>query len=181
MCRARRVQQGETTKRATARQAEQRSWARWERCNRAHSAVTQEAKASEAQNLSVHAVCEMLTSGQLLFFRLMCVFEQSSYPPPVNPSATTRAAPSARCCTRPWPSLTRPGLRWPAHARCDDCGHDFLVAFFCKGWGVGPSCTTRRIAETAAHSLSVQMPPAKASWRVAKAGSMAQAFMASGF
>jgi hypothetical protein len=30
-------------------------------------AVTQEAKASEAQNLSVHAVCEMLTSGQLLF------------------------------------------------------------------------------------------------------------------
>jgi hypothetical protein len=30
-------------------------------------AVTQEAQASEAQNLSVHAVCEMLTSGQLLF------------------------------------------------------------------------------------------------------------------
>ena len=70
VCRARRVRQGETTKRATARQAEQRSWARWERCNRAHSAVTQEAKASEAQNLSVHAVCEMLTSGQLLFLGL---------------------------------------------------------------------------------------------------------------
>jgi hypothetical protein len=30
-------------------------------------AVTQEAKASQAQNLSVHAVCELLTSGQLLF------------------------------------------------------------------------------------------------------------------
>jgi hypothetical protein len=30
-------------------------------------AVTQEAKASEAQSLSVHEVCEMFTSGQLLF------------------------------------------------------------------------------------------------------------------
>jgi hypothetical protein len=33
-------------------------------------AVTQEAKASEAENLSVHAVCEMFTSGQLLFLGL---------------------------------------------------------------------------------------------------------------
>jgi hypothetical protein len=38
-----------------------------------------------------------------------------------------------------------------ARARCDDCGHDFLVAFSCKGRGVCPSCTTRRMAETAAH------------------------------
>jgi hypothetical protein len=45
VCRARRVQQGQRTKRATAK----------------------EAKASEAENLSVHAVCEMFTSGQLLF------------------------------------------------------------------------------------------------------------------
>ena len=38
-----------------------------------------------------------------------------------------------------------------ARARCGDCGHDFLVAFSCKGRGVCPSCTTRRMAETAAH------------------------------
>jgi len=38
-----------------------------------------------------------------------------------------------------------------ARARCDDCGHDFLVAFSCKGRGVCPSCNTRRMAETAAH------------------------------
>ncbi len=38
-----------------------------------------------------------------------------------------------------------------ARARSDDCGHDFLVAFSCKGRGVCPSCNTRRMAETAAH------------------------------
>ena len=30
-----------------------------------------------------------------------------------------------------------------ARARCGDCGHDFLIAFSCKGCGVCPSCTTR--------------------------------------
>ena len=38
-----------------------------------------------------------------------------------------------------------------ARARCDDCGHDFLVAFSCKGRGVCPSCATRGMAKTAAH------------------------------
>ncbi|APW47178.1 hypothetical protein RA876_13350 [Rhodoferax antarcticus] len=38
-----------------------------------------------------------------------------------------------------------------ARVRCDDCGVDFLVAFFCKGHGVCPSCNTRRMAEAAAH------------------------------
>jgi hypothetical protein len=38
-----------------------------------------------------------------------------------------------------------------ARARCDDYGHDFLVAFSCKGRGVCPSCNTRRMAEAAAH------------------------------
>jgi hypothetical protein len=38
-----------------------------------------------------------------------------------------------------------------ARARCGDCGHDFLVAFSCKGRGVCPSCNTRRMSETAAH------------------------------
>ncbi|MCP4363078.1 MAG: IS91 family transposase, partial [Chloroflexi bacterium] len=38
-----------------------------------------------------------------------------------------------------------------ARARCPECGHDFLVAFSCKGRGVCPSCNARRMAETAAH------------------------------
>lgn len=47
-----------------------------------------------------------------------------------NPNSTTRAILSARC---------------------DDCGHDYFVAFSCKGRGVCPSCNTRRMVETAAH------------------------------
>lgn len=31
-----------------------------------------------------------------------------------------------------------------ARARCDECGHDFLIAFSCKGRGICPSCNTRR-------------------------------------
>jgi hypothetical protein len=38
-----------------------------------------------------------------------------------------------------------------ARARCDDCGHDYFVAFSCKGRGVCPSCNTRRMVQTAAH------------------------------
>ncbi|QJQ06565.1 transposase [Undibacterium piscinae] len=38
-----------------------------------------------------------------------------------------------------------------ARVRCEACGHDFLVAFSCKGRGVCPSCNTRRMVETAAH------------------------------
>ena len=38
-----------------------------------------------------------------------------------------------------------------ARVRCGDCGHDYFVAFSCKGRGVCPSCNTRRMAETAAH------------------------------
>jgi hypothetical protein len=38
-----------------------------------------------------------------------------------------------------------------ARAWCDDCGHDYFVAFSCKGRGVCPSCNTRRMVETAAH------------------------------
>ena len=38
-----------------------------------------------------------------------------------------------------------------ARAWCDDCGHDFFVAFSCKGRGVCPSCNTRRMVKTAAH------------------------------
>ena len=38
-----------------------------------------------------------------------------------------------------------------ARARRGDCGHDFLIAFSCKGRAVCPSCNTRRMALTAAH------------------------------
>ena len=55
-----------------------------------------------------------------------------------------------------------------ARARCDDCGHDYFVAFSCKGRGVCPSCNTRRMAETAAHlvdhvlqQFSIQLLPVK--------------------
>lgn len=45
-----------------------------------------------------------------------------------------------------------------ARARCDDCGHDFLIAFSCKGRGVCPSRNTRRMAETAAHLADHVLP-----------------------
>ena len=38
-----------------------------------------------------------------------------------------------------------------ARAWCDDCGHDYFVAYSCKGRGVCPSCNMRRMVETAAH------------------------------
>jgi Transposase zinc-binding domain len=45
-----------------------------------------------------------------------------------------------------------------ARAYCDRCGHDFLVAFSCKGRGVCPSCTTRRMADTATHLVEQVFP-----------------------
>ncbi len=43
-------------------------------------------------------------------------------------------------------------------AHCDDCGHDLLVAFSCKGRGVCPSCAGRRMANTAAHLVDRVLP-----------------------
>ena len=45
-----------------------------------------------------------------------------------------------------------------ARAHCSDCGHDFLIAFSCKGRGVCPSCNARRMAETAAHLVENVIP-----------------------
>jgi hypothetical protein len=45
-----------------------------------------------------------------------------------------------------------------ARARCDECGHDFLIAFSCKGRGVCPSCNARRMVETAAHLVDHVFP-----------------------
>ena len=38
-----------------------------------------------------------------------------------------------------------------ARACCDDCGHDYFVAFSCKDRNVCPSCNTRRMVGAAAH------------------------------
>jgi len=45
-----------------------------------------------------------------------------------------------------------------ARVRCEDCGHDFLIAFSCKGRGVCPSCNTRRMVESAAHLADHILP-----------------------
>lgn len=45
-----------------------------------------------------------------------------------------------------------------ARARCPECAADFLVAFSCKGRGVCPSCTTKRMAATAAHLVDAVIP-----------------------
>ena len=46
-----------------------------------------------------------------------------------------------------------------ARARCGECGHDFLIAFSCKGRGVCPSCNARRMVERAAHLVDQVFPP----------------------
>jgi hypothetical protein len=45
-----------------------------------------------------------------------------------------------------------------ARAHCGGCGHDFLIAYYCKGRGICPSCNTRRMAETAAHLVDHVFP-----------------------
>ena len=45
-----------------------------------------------------------------------------------------------------------------ARARCEACGHDFLIAYSCKSRGVCGSSTTRRMAETAAHLVDHVVP-----------------------
>ena len=41
---------------------------------------------------------------------------------------------------------------------CDDCGHDRLVAFSCRGRAICPSCNTRRMFDTAAHRVDRVLP-----------------------
>ena len=43
-------------------------------------------------------------------------------------------------------------------AWCDDCGHNYFVAYSCKGRGVCASCNTRRMVDTTAH-LTVYVFP----------------------
>ena len=70
MCRERRAWQGETKQRTLVRNEEQRSQGRRARCNRVPSAVTKKVKTNEDDKVSIHAVLEMFTSGQLLFLGL---------------------------------------------------------------------------------------------------------------
>jgi hypothetical protein len=46
-----------------------------------------------------------------------------------------------------------------ARAFCAACGHDFLVAFSCRGRAVCPSCNARRMVATAAHLSDHVLPP----------------------
>ena len=47
-----------------------------------------------------------------------------------------------------------------ARVRCAACGDELLVAFSCKGRGFCPSCTTRRMHDTAAHLVDHVLPRA---------------------
>jgi hypothetical protein len=42
---------------------------------------------------------------------------------------------------------------------CASCGQGFVVAFSCKGRGVCPFCSGRRMAQTAAHLVDRVIPP----------------------
>jgi hypothetical protein len=45
-----------------------------------------------------------------------------------------------------------------AQARCNACGHDFLIAFSCQGRAVCPLCNARRMVATAAHLTDHVVP-----------------------
>ena len=50
-------------------------------------------------------------------------------------------------------------LCWGAgRCRCASCGHDFLVGFSCKGRGLCPSCSQKRMVLTAAHLVDYVLP-----------------------
>ena len=42
--------------------------------------------------------------------------------------------------------------------KAKDCGHEHLVAYSCKGRGICPSCTGRRMADVAAHLIDYVLP-----------------------
>ena len=47
-----------------------------------------------------------------------------------------------------------------ARVRCQTCGDEIVVAFSCKSRGICPSCTARRMADTAAHLVTRVLPRA---------------------
>jgi len=71
-----------------------------------------------------------------------------------------------------------------ARVRCGACGHEVLVALSCKGRGFCPSCTTRRMQDTAARLVDQVFPrvpvrqwvlslPRWARWLLARDGKLA--------
>ena len=47
-----------------------------------------------------------------------------------------------------------------ARVRCQTCRDEIVVAFSCKSRGICPSCTARRMANTAAHLVTRVLPRA---------------------
>ena len=45
-----------------------------------------------------------------------------------------------------------------ARVHCGACGHDLLVAFSCKNRGICPSCSARRMHDTAFHLVDRVLP-----------------------
>lgn len=70
------------------------------------------------------------------------------------------AHPLPRYVRRAFEHYLRCGL--PEHGflrlRCDDCGHDRVVAFSCKERGTCPSCAGRTMSNTAAHLVDRVLP-----------------------
>jgi hypothetical protein len=59
-----------------------------------------------------------------------------------------------------------------ARVRCTTCHDEIVVAFSCKRHGLCPSCTARRMADTAAHLVDHVLPRAPYRqwvWRAARA------------
>ena len=54
--------------------------------------------------------------------------------------------------------VTCGGLETVLRLRCDDCHKELVVAFSCKGRGFCPSCTGRRMADTAARLVDDVFP-----------------------
>lgn len=57
-----------------------------------------------------------------------------------------------------------------ARARCGECGHDFLIAFSCKGRAVCPSCNGRRMVATNAQPAPIAERAAEPAHRRAAYG-----------
>jgi hypothetical protein len=72
--------------------------------------------------------------------------------------ANERSVP--RFCTREVDAFLRCGVLAHGFTRvhCDDCGHDDVVAFLCKGRGLCPSCGAARMVDTAAWLCDAVIP-----------------------
>ena len=112
---------------------------RLEMSNSTQSLINRRSRRSTVQNSSYRAIVAVPVPSRLAppHARPAPAITAAFSPAPAWAPAC-RATPSACpiCCS---------------HQSCDDCGHDYLVAFSCKGRGVCPSCNTRSMAQAAAH------------------------------